>query len=252
MANQVVSVLYTAFEKFGRLLPTNPSQSVLNEIAAKPNQYIGDPDIEIKTAILPVSIRSMTAEIEKLAQEAGQPDLQIHTGVAAGRDVVTVEMAARNWQFVDQPDNDGLKIARGPIKTDRPALHFSTLFGSPKQDLARAESLIREAAQNVQSGVCAIEPSFDAGEHCCNSILYNALDYWQQVADDETLFPLPRRIPRIGFIHVPFVLEELPEAWTETHPARKAAFSLRQIAATVGGIIREAVRKYRADSTVSL
>ena len=248
MANQVISVLYTAFERFGRLLPTNPSQSVLNEIAAKPEHYIGDPGIDLKTAILPVSIRSMTTEIEKLAQAAGQPDLQIHTGVAGGRDVITVEMAARNWHFVDQPDNDGLKIARGPIKSDRPALHFSTLFGSPKQDLARAEYLIREATKNVQAGTCAIEPSFDAGEHCCNSILYNALDYWQQVSDEETLNPPLRRIPRIGFVHVRLVLEELPEAWGETHPARKVAFPLTQLAATVGGIIREAVRKLRAES----
>ncbi|MFK4730959.1 pyroglutamyl-peptidase I [Agromyces mediolanus] len=162
-------ILVTGFEPFGA-----DAENASGETVTRLGREWGDPDVELVTAILPVSFAAAPARLGELVA-AHRPDAVLAIGEAGRRATVTPERFARNLIDARIPDNDGAQprgvaIDDGP---DRRAAGF---------DVGALVAAIRAA------GVPA-EASDDAGRFVCNRIAYE----------------LARAGLPGGFLHVPAV-----------------------------------------------
>ncbi len=101
-------------------------------------------------------------------------DAIINTGISPGRNAISVEKIALNWQD-DMKDEDGLSARVGRIVKDAPDGLFSRLQ-------------TEEILHSLRSAKIPSELSFLAGTFVCNKIFYYSLYYTKAKA---------------GFIHFP-------------------------------------------------
>lgn len=176
-----MKALITGFEPFGGD-KINPS-----ELAVKKLSEVGVtelPDLEVHTAVLPVSFKRAGVMLVNLLNEI-KPDIYIGLGLWAGISYVTVERVGVNVKDARIPDNDGEQPIDEPIDPEGPAAYFTTL---PKK------AIVRRLREN---GIPAAI-SNSAGTFLCNYVTYLSLHH-------SAKYGYPRRA---GYMHIPLLPEQ--------------------------------------------
>lgn len=176
-----LSVLVTAFDAFGGEY-VNPSEQVLGQL---PDNLVG---AKITKVLLPTEFEGARRTLLKAIAEH-RPGLVLSLGQAGGRAAVTVERVAINLADASIPDNAGNQPLDEEIVTGGPAAYFSTL---PVKAMVHAMK-----ASGVKTGL-----SHTAGTFVCNAVMYSAL---HELAVSKERY----KNARAGFIHVPYVPEQL-------------------------------------------
>ena len=196
-----MKVLVTGFDPFGGE-SINPAweavKCIRNEIAGA----------EIVTMQIPTVVGRSIERIHEKMKEL-QPDMVISVGQAGGRFGVTPERVAINLMDARIPDNDGFSPVDIPVEKDGETAYFTTL---PVKKMVEA---MKEAG--IPAGL-----SYSAGSYVCNTVMYAGLS----LAAHE--FPAMRS----GFIHVPFIPEQL-EGKKEGTPAMELSMIAKGLEAAI-------------------
>ena len=172
-----MKILVTGFEPFGDDT-RNPALEAVEQASAPEGAELVR--MQVPT-VFGESIRVVTEAIEK-----EKPDAVIMVGQAGGRSGITPEKVAVNWQDARIPDNAGYRPEDCPVVPDGPAAYFSTLpVNRIRQRLADA---------GIPAAI-----SLSAGSYVCNHLFYGVMHDLAEKGLD---------IPA-GFIHVPFMTEQL-------------------------------------------
>ena len=118
------------------------------------------------------------------AAEAMRPDAILAVGQAGGRKAITPEVIGINLREASITDNAGVLLSGVPIAPEGPAAYFSTL---PVREMVKAV-----AALGIPAAL-----SYSAGAFVCNDVLYSLLHRFHGTGI------------RVGFIHVPFLPEQV-------------------------------------------
>ena len=136
---------------------------------------------------LPVSYARLAANIESLIDEV-EPDIVISLGLWPGEPVIRLERIGINVADFEIPDNEGTLLRDAPLSGNGHAAAMATL----------PNRAIRDAL--LQAAIPA-RLSATAGTFLCNATLYTALTHASR----------KRRPPLVGFIHVPYLPEQVAE-----------------------------------------
>ena len=170
------SLLITGFEPFGRET-INPSWEAVRCL----------PDIVGNWSVHKLEIPVVYGVAgERVAAEASRlhPDVILCIGQAGGRTGVTPEAIAINLREARIPDNAGNQPSSQPVVSDGPAAYFTTV---PVRAMIRAMT---------DAGLPA-SLSLSAGAFVCNDVFYALLHRFRDTS------------VKIGFIHVPFLPEQV-------------------------------------------
>ncbi|WP_424982097.1 pyroglutamyl-peptidase I [Maritalea sp. S77] len=182
-----MKILLTGFEPFGGET-SNPAQQLALALDGETRD-----GAEIVSAILPVArFEALTALDGLLAQH--KPDMVIALGVAAGREGITPEKVAINFDDFRIADNKGQQPLGEPVSENGPTAYFSTL---------PINLMVQEMAYLVPTNI-----SFSAGTFVCNHLMYGLQHRCANA------YPHIRS----GFVHVPQATENLPTDNTSDMP----------------------------------
>lgn len=130
-SDRLVRILLTYFGAFDGV-EANPTEKLAKLLAESFTPHTGQ--IELVIQELPVvfdqSSQLLCQRIEDL-----DPDIVIATGVAVGRQAVSLERVAINLDDARIADNSGDQRKDQPIRAEGPAAYFSTL---PTRDILEA------------------------------------------------------------------------------------------------------------------
>ena len=173
-----MNILITGFAPFGGET-INPSYEAVRLL---PDEIAGH---TIKKQELPVTFQGAPVLLAEKVR-AIRPDVLISVGQAGGRPDITPERVAINLMDARIPDNDGFSPVDIPVEKDGETAYFTTL---PVKKMVEA---MKEAG--ISAGL-----SYSAGSYVCNTVMYAGL------------YLATREFPgmRAGFIHVPFIPEQL-------------------------------------------
>ena len=121
------------------------------------------------------------------AAKALLPDAIICIGQAGGRKAVTPEVIGINLREASIADNAGVLCAGDPILPDGENAYFSTLP-------------VRRMVEVIRGAELPATLSYSAGAFVCNDLLYTLLHAYRNTS-----------IP-VGFIHVPYLPEQIKDA----------------------------------------
>lgn len=172
-----MKILITGFDPFGGE-PINPAYEAVKELPDK----IKNADI-IKKEIPTVFGKSIET-VRTLIQEH-TPDIVICVGQAGGRDKISIEKVAINYDQARIADNEGNQPVDQAIVEGADTAYFSTLS-------------LKQVVKNWNDHKIPGEISYTAGTFVCNHIFYGLM----HLIDTE--YPNVRG----GFIHVPFLPEQ--------------------------------------------
>ena len=178
-----MKILVTGFEPFGGE-SVNPSWLAVSRL---PEEV---PGAQIVKKQLPV-VWFKAVDILKDYIEAEKPDVVMMCGQAGGSDAMRIERVGINLCEASIPDNEMVQLFGVPIDPEGPAAYFSTFPYGPMLEAAQATGVPTKF-------------SYSAGAYLCNHVLYGCL----RLAEQQ--YPALRA----GFIHVPF----LPEQVTDKKP----------------------------------
>ena len=130
------------------------------------------------------------------------PDVILCIGQAGGRAAVTPEFVAINYRNASIADNAGVSPKEMPIVDGGPAAYFATV---PVQHMTDA---IRNAGIPAQT-------SYSAGTFVCNDVLYSLLHSYHGT---DTC---------VGFIHVPYLPEQIKAETTPNLPLTQIVQALQ-------------------------
>lgn len=186
------NILMTGFEPFGGE-EINPSYEALKLLPEK----IDNAGIHIRR--LPVVFGKNGALLEQSIEEL-DPDIIICVGQAGGRCGLTFEKIAINCQNASVPDNAGNQPHDEPVIEAGQAAYFATL---PLQQMV-------SACKNAgfKAGI-----SYHAGTYVCNDTMYRLLHLLASGASKA----------RGGFIHVPYVPEQVHDGKTSSQSLEETA-----------------------------
>ena len=194
-------ILITGFAPFGGET-INPSYEAVRLL---PDEIAGH---TIKKQELPVTFQEAPVLLAEKVR-AIRPDVLISVGQAGGRPDITPERVAINLMDARIPDNDGFSPVDIPVEKDGETAYFTTL---PVKKMVEA---MKEAG--IPAGL-----SYSAGSYVCNTVMYAGLS----LAAHE--FPAMRS----GFIHVPFIPEQL-EGKKEGTPAMELSMIAKGLEAAI-------------------
>lgn len=207
-----MKILVTGFDPFGGDT-INPAYEAVKLI---PAQVSG---AQIVKAEVPTVFGKCGDVLKQLIDEH-KPDAVLCVGQAGGRSVISVEKLAVNLDEARIPDNDNQQPSDQPIADGGPAAYFSTL---------PVKAIVKTAKEKgIPSAI-----SYTAGTFVCNDIMYRLLHL---IA---TEYPGIRG----GFIHVPFVPEQVLDR-PEGTPSMSAETIARGLECAI-----EAICKYEKDIT---
>lgn len=179
-----MKVLLTGFEPFGGET-LNPSWEAVRRAAPGPG-------VELHRLLVPTefgrSATVVTREMDRLC-----PDAIVCVGQAGGRAAVTPERVAINLDDARIADNAGAQPVDVPAVPGGPAAYFSTLPVRAITEALRAAGLPAELSQSAGTFVC---------NHLMYGVLHHAALYMPAV--------------RAGFVHVPYLPEQLASGDTAT------------------------------------
>lgn len=188
----MTTVLLTGFAPFGGE-SINPSYEALKLL---PNQIAGA-DIHVRQ--LPVVFRKDGELLGGLIADLN-PDIIICIGQAGGRRGVSFEKIAINCMDASIPDNDGNSPRDEKVEEAGPAAYFSTL------PLTEMISSCRKAGFEAKF-------SYHAGTYVCNDTMYRLL-HLLKCSGSHAIG---------GFIHVPFIPEQVSDGKTSCQPLAETA-----------------------------
>ena len=166
-------ILITGFEPFGNA-SENPSRVIIEELKG-----------EFETLLLPVvfdeSSQKLLAAIDEVL-----PDVVVSLGQAEGRDAITPEKIAINWDDASIADNAGHVRKSQKIIADGADGYFSTL---------PLEAIVDQ----IQAVGVPAKISLSAGSFVCNHVFYAMQHH------------LLGRNVQSGFIHVPLLESQAEE-----------------------------------------
>ncbi|MEB2647296.1 pyroglutamyl-peptidase I [Pseudomonas canadensis] len=175
------TVLLTGFEPFDKDL-VNPSWEAVRQLDGVQLA----PDVQIVARRLPCAFATAGECLTRLIDEL-RPAMVIATGLGPGRSTLSIERVAINVNDARIPDNLGEQPVDTAVIADGPAAYFTTL---PIKAMVKA---VREA------GIAA-SVSQTAGTFVCNQVFY-LLQH-----------ALAGSGVRSGFIHVPFLPEQVADS----------------------------------------
>lgn len=146
---------------------TNPSEIICNQIS----------NPHVMTQVLPVDFNQAFLDLKKTIEKEN-PQYVIMMGLASGRQDISLEKVALNWNESKHPDEAGNYVTPSKINEVHEPLAVMTKF--PINDL---QNLLDKKEYPVKM-------SFSAGTYVCNNVYYKTL----------TEFPHVKSI----FIHVPY------------------------------------------------
>ncbi len=175
------NVLLTGFEPFdGQAI--NPSEEIareINDATIARHRVVG--------ALLPCVFGAALKEL-KHQLKLHDPAVVICLGQAGGRSEITPERVAINVDDARIADNAGQQPVDRPVVKDGPAAYFSTLP-------------IKAIVQELRKHDIPAAVSQTAGTFVCNHVFYGLMHE----------LTLHRPGVRGGFIHVPFVPEQMKD-----------------------------------------
>lgn len=170
----MMKILVTGFGAFPGM-PANPSAALLSALDKKSRGRLRRFGIALELRELPVVYAGLPMRLARLAKEI-RPGAILQFGVAGGRDVVSIEMFARNAANLRHPDASGRPARKAALVAQGPRV-LKTRIPGPELVAALRRAGIRS------------ELSRDAGDYVCNASFYHAL----RLAN----------VRRVGFIHIP-------------------------------------------------
>lgn len=172
-----MKILMTGFDPFGGE-SINPAFEAVKKM---PEKIKG---VQIIKKEIPTVFQKSIQVLEE-AINTYEPDWVICVGQAGGRDKISVEKVAINYDQARIADNEGNQPLNSPIVPGAPTAYFSSL---PVQAIAK----------NWQDHKIPGEISYTAGTFVCNHIFYGLMNL------------ISKNHPNIrgGFIHVPFLPEQ--------------------------------------------
>lgn len=189
-------ILVTGFVPFnGRTV--NPAGEIVSRLTVPENT-------ELVRMILPVEYVNTLPALRGAIRET-RPDLVLSFGQSGACPALTPEKTAVNFATTRSSDGNtimkdeaGMVMDDVPLVPGRPAAYFTTL---PVRAMCAAAQ-----AAGVRASV-----SYSAGTYLCNAVMYTALD--------EAALHFPQM--RCGFVHVPFLPEQLEGTQAPgTYPVR--------------------------------
>lgn len=146
---------------------------------------------------LPVSFKKLSAGLTGAIDEV-KPDIVISLGLWPGEAVIRLERIGINVADFEIPDNEGTLLTDMPVSHNSAVAELATLPIRP----------IRDAL--LDAGIPA-RLSATAGTFLCNATLYTTLTHAATKA----------RPPLTGFIHVPYLPEQVAELLQSVEAERK-------------------------------
>lgn len=137
------------------------------------------------------------------------PDAILCIGQAGGRAAVTPELIGINYRHASIADNRGTRICESPIIDGAPAAYFATL---PVQRMTDAITAAGLPAQT----------SYSAGTFVCNDVLYTLLHRFSGTD------------VRVGFIHVPYLPEQVRDSAVPSMPLSDIVRALETAVTALG------------------
>ncbi len=165
-------ILVTGFEPFGGDVENPSGQLAARLDGARLHGRL------VRGQNLPVAFGVAATELQR-AIRRHHPEMVICLGLAAGRQVLSLERVALNLDDARIPDNQGQKPVDVPIRKTGATAYLSTLP-------------IKAMYQKLVRAGWPVEVSTSAGTYVCNHVFYCLIHYLRR-------YPGPRG----GFIHVP-------------------------------------------------
>lgn len=159
-------IILTGFKPFMGDL-TNPSEIICQNISMS----------NVVTQVLSVDFNQAFLELKKTIEKEN-PDFVIMLGQASGRDRISLEKVALNWNESKHPDEGGNYVQPSKINPANEPLALMTKFP------------INELQDYLDKKEYPVKMSFSAGTYVCNNLYYKVM----------TEFPNLKSI----FIHVPY------------------------------------------------
>lgn len=171
-------LLITGFEPFGGE-EINPSWEAVSLLPDRINEY------EITKLLIPVVFGVAADRVIEAAAEIC-PDVIISVGQAGGRDAITPELLGINLRYASIPDNEGNQPKDETIRAGGENAYFSTLP-------------VRKMVEAINAAKIPSRVSYSAGAYVCNDLYYTLLSHFGESST------------RVGFIHIPYSVEQNKE-----------------------------------------
>lgn len=175
-----MKVLVTGFDPFGGE-SINPAYEAVKLL---PDEIAGAKIVKVEVP----TVFKKSIEALKKNMEAEKPDVVLCIGQAGGRFDLTVERVAINLDDARIADNEGNQPIDEPIFADGEPAYFANIP-------------IKAMVQNVRKQNLTASVSNTAGTFVCNHLMYGLM------------YLIHKEYPAIrgGFIHVPFIVEQVVE-----------------------------------------
>ena len=172
------TLLITGFDPFGGE-KINPAWEAVKLLPDTVGTY------KLHKLEIPTVFGEAAQKVLAAAQEIS-PDVILCIGQAGGRKAVTPEMIAINLRYAAIPDNAGNQPMDVPCVPGAPDAYFATVP-------------VRKMAEAIAAAGLPVAVSYSAGAYVCNDTLYALLHRYHGTDT------------RVGFIHVPFLPEQVRE-----------------------------------------
>lgn len=199
-------ILLTGFEPFGDQ-SVNPSWTA----ALRASDILRSEGYKVEAIELPC-VFGESASVLLAAVESLAPDVVLCTGLAGGRERLSLERVAINCDDARIPDNKGKRPIDEEVVPSGPAAYFSTLP-------------IKASLRNLQIAGIKGEISQSAGTYVCNHVFYALMHALAT-----------RGGVRGGFVHLPYLPEQVPEG------SATPSMPLDAMAAGIAVVVRTAVQ----------
>lgn len=175
-----MKVLITGFDPFGGE-SINPAYEA---VKLMPDTINGAEIIKLEIP----TVYKKSGEVIDAKVEECKPDVVLCIGQAGGRSSITIEKVAINLAEARIKDNDGQQPMDAPLEEDGENAYFTNL---------PCKAVVKELRDN---GIPA-HISYTAGTFVCNDVMYHVL------------YKINKEYPNMrgGFIHVPYVTEQVVE-----------------------------------------
>ena len=172
-----MKILITGFDPFNKET-VNPAYLAVSKLR---NTY---DDIILTKLEIPTSF---SHSFEILSQELNNDyDAVIMVGQAGGRKEISLEKVAINYIDAKIADNDGLVISHQAINLNGKDAYFTTLP-------------ILKLLSDLEKESIPAKISYSAGTFVCNYLMYKTLEHFNTTNT------------KVGFIHVPYIKEQIKD-----------------------------------------
>lgn len=172
-----MKILITGFDPFNKET-VNPAYLAVSKLR---NTY---GDIILTKLEIPTSF---SHSFEILSQELNNDyDAVIMVGQAGGRKEISLEKVAINYIDAKIADNDGLVISHQAINSNGKEAYFTTLP-------------ILKLLSDLEKESIPAKISYSAGTFVCNYLMYKTLEHFNTTNT------------KVGFIHVPYIKEQIKD-----------------------------------------